>query len=587
MSTPRTTWLLARMFFSRFFESELMPGGRPQVRLIVWGLAILAAPGFMASFRIGRIYQTLWRDRPAQLADAVMRDQLLFVTFGMMALGLIALLVWEGVFPDRRDVRILGILPLPARTHVVARLAALGAVAALFCVGANLLSAIAFGPTLWSYGAAPGPLRAIAGHLAATTAGGLFAFYLLIALQGVLLNVFGRRAAQRLALVFQTIFMVVILQALMLVPSLNAIIRTAFDGGSAWPAIALPPAWFLALYAILADTTTAVPTSFAWIAVGATLTSVGVAVALIAGSYRRLVRMALETMDGGTGTRTRVLGRATLTLARILTPDPVQRAVAGFTLRTIARTRSHLMLLAMTIGVAIALILSAVTTLIAREGVAALDTPRLAIVSAPLVLNFLLLAVLRLLIGIPTELKANWTFRLHASETRLWSAIRGVRSALLIAVVPPVACAAGLIGVTLWGVWTGTMHAVVTAAFGVLLVDVLLIGLRQIPFTCACDPGRSSLPAVWPFWLSAFAVYSYTLGLLEADMLLTSTSALQIGLAVVVALIAVLTLLRRRMLQPPPGLTYHAEYSDDLFEGFRLSEGLAAESPAPPVTRRG
>ena len=41
----QSTLLLARTFFSRFFESDLMPSGLPQVQLMIWSLALLAGPG--------------------------------------------------------------------------------------------------------------------------------------------------------------------------------------------------------------------------------------------------------------------------------------------------------------------------------------------------------------------------------------------------------------------------------------------------------------------------------------------------------------------------------------------------------------
>src|SRR5260370_41604778 len=112
-----------------------------------------------------------------------------------MALGFVALLIWEGVFPDRRDVRILGVLPLSTRTHVVGRLAGLTAVAALFGVGINRPSAVAYGSVLWVYDAAGGPLRIVAAHLNATAMAGLFGVPFLILAQVVLLDVLGRAMA--------------------------------------------------------------------------------------------------------------------------------------------------------------------------------------------------------------------------------------------------------------------------------------------------------------------------------------------------------------------------------------------------------
>ena len=59
-------------------------------------------------------------------------DRLILITLSMIVMGVVGLFIWDGVFPDRRDVRILGVLPVPVRTFVVARLAALGRVFVLF-----------------------------------------------------------------------------------------------------------------------------------------------------------------------------------------------------------------------------------------------------------------------------------------------------------------------------------------------------------------------------------------------------------------------------------------------------------------------
>ena len=43
-------------------------------------------------------------------------DRLILITLSMIAMGVVGLVIWDGVFPDRRDVRILGVLPIPTRT---------------------------------------------------------------------------------------------------------------------------------------------------------------------------------------------------------------------------------------------------------------------------------------------------------------------------------------------------------------------------------------------------------------------------------------------------------------------------------------
>ena len=414
--------------------------------------------------------------------------------------------------------------------------------------------------------------------------GGLFAFFLVIAGQGAILTVFGARTAQRLALLLQAIFVVALLQAFFWVPGLGLMIRDAYDSRAWGPMAMFPPAWFLALYGVAAGWSRQVPPLYPLAAVaGAGAAAAGAALLLLA-SYGRLVRMALETTPGARR-RSSAVRRASAALGALVARDPVQRAVAGFTFRTMTRSRTHLVLLASYTGAALALVLAGLIPIVARRGLAALDAPSVALLSAPLVGNFILLAGVRVLLAIPTEVKANWVFRLHAPDERIAAAVSGVRIFLVLAIVLPIAAAAGLAGLPLWGARSAVLHALFVGALGLLLTDVLLVGLRKIPFTCTCVPGRSRARSLLPIYLLAFGLYAYSLAGLEVALL--KQPVFFVPVFVIAALSAAgFAFMRRRDLAPPPGLTYEEEEPDSLFQGFRLSEGVAAESrPVLPAGR--
>lgn len=581
MKALATERVLARAFFARLFESDLMPPGFPQVQLLIWGIAAIAAPAYFLSLNFGAKYSRLWYFARRRIPNAIIADELLLMTLGMMAIGLVALLVWERLFPDRRDVRLLDVLPLRTRTHVIARLGALGTVAILFSVGGNLPAAVIYGPAVWLHGGSPGFLRAIAAHLAASAMGGLFTFFLIVAGQGVLLNVFGRRAARRLSFVLQAVFVVGLLQVLLFVPYLASPVIATFYGESGLLASWLPPTWFVALEDVLRGASTPVPRTFPAVASIGTLLVIAAATLLLAGSYRRLVRMALETVDSSQAATGRLV-RAVSTIVYRVAPDPVQRAAAAFTLRALIRSRTHMTLLATYAGVAAAIVVAALLPLLVRRGASSLmSEPETAVLAAPLVFNFFLLCGMRVLFGIPTEVKANWIFRLHAPEDRMLAIVAGVRTALLLAVVAPIALASGLIVATLWGVGAAAVNVLFTLACGVLLLDILLVGLRKIPFACRYYPGRARMRTLWPFYLLALTVYAYSLARLE---LLTMSRPVLLFFIVPTAALctAGLAQLRRVDLQLPPGLTFEDEDPDAVFGGFHLSEGLAAERQVAP-----
>jgi hypothetical protein len=576
------TLLLARTFFRRFFESELMPAGPSQVRLVIWAMALLASPGLLLPGRFAGKYIALQHDRIA-LTRALLFDRLLFITLTMVALGLVAVVVWEGVFPDRRDTRILSALPLPGYVLIVARLIALAALAGIFSIGITAVPTILYGPLAASYGAAATPLQGALAHFFATTLAGAFVFFSLVALQGVLLNVMGRHTAERLSFALQLVFVTVLLQMLFFLPHIGSVLRTDLRHATANPVLRLIPSiWFLALYDVAGGRPSSGAPEFARLALAATAGVTTASVLLFAVTHGRLCRIALETPP--TGTPILRAGRLLSRLVGLFVRTPVERATFAFTLRTLARSRSHRLLLALYLGVALALVISGIVPLVLRDGRAGFMSPGIAVLSAPLVFIFFALTGVRTLLAIPVEPKANWMFRLSEPAAR-WSAIQGVRKAMAsVAVIPFVAIGSGL-AFLLWDWATAVLHGAVCLLLGLVLLDVLSLGLYKIPFACSYLPGRSRITTLWPFYLTGFTTFSYSMAGLQIVML---KHPIAFGVFTAVILVArfILMQIRARGLARIEGFRFVEEDPEALFEGFRLSEGLAAQVQPRPLQPR-
>jgi hypothetical protein len=569
--------LLARTFFFRFFENDVLPAGIAPARLVFSGLVALAVPMYLLTFVFLMKYEQLNAFRPARLPMAMFLDELVFVTVSMIGLGAVALLSWDGVFPDRRDARTFGVLPLSTRAIVTGKLAALGALALLFAVGPNLLAGVLYGTILWMYGGAANPIRGIAAHVIAPAGAGLFVFFTLIAIQGVLLAVLGRRLAQRLTLLFQTLFVVLLLQTLLFLPYLRAVAGRAFGPPPTGDARWLPPAWFLSLYDAIAGTDRAVSAGDVLVAAGATAAAMLSAVLLIALSYRRLARQALETPDLGPRRWRRLRSGAGLA-AGALTRHPVARGVAAFTLQTLRRSRTHLVLLSTYGGVAAAIVISTLIPVLATVGATStFAAPGLTLLSIPLVFNFLLIAGARVLFGIPTELGANWLFRLHVSDHDAPRAVAGAQVALLTGIALGIAVLTATAGALLWDVRTGAIHGAFTLLAGWLLAELLVVDFRSVPFTRIYTPGHWRVKGLWPLYVLAFTAYAWWLAALAAAALVRpSLLLLFAGIVVFVAIAA--RLRRRRAFRAAPGLTFVGEEVDAMFAGFGLSESIAADA---------
>jgi hypothetical protein len=263
-------------------------------------------------------------------------------------------------------------------------------------------------------------------------------------------------------------------------------------------------------------------------------------------------------------------------VTRLVGRHPASRATFEFTLRTLARSGSHRLMLSAYLGMALAFIASGIVPLLVRRGFQAFATPSLETLVPPLMVSSFTLIGIRVALSIPVEPRANWAVRLSEPRERA-AAISGVRAAMLIAGVAPSACLAAASGALLWGAREALLHAFVCTAMGLLLVEILLLNLAKIPFTCTYFPGKSKIGTLWPLYLTGFVTYTFTPAEFELALLrsfratpLVVFTALTLGVALGLAVT------RHRRLESVTGFTFQEEDPDSMFKGFDLSEGFAA-----------
>ena len=284
--------LLARTFFARFFESDLLPPGMPQAQVVIWSLAFLAAPGLILPVKFMQ-GSGGGDSSPQSIAHTLLVFRLFFITLTMTAIGFVALMIWDGIFPDRRDARILTPLPVPGRVLIGARFLALGALCGIFVVGINAVPTVFYAPRI----AALGGTNQVQGILAFAVANGLagtFVFTTLVALQGLALNLGGKKATDRVSLLLQVLFVMALLQMIFFMGRVGAALPADLNSG--WLR-AMPSVWFLGLYDLIGGRPATGAPVLAMVAVVATATTVGGAVLLFVGTHARLTRRALESRD--------------------------------------------------------------------------------------------------------------------------------------------------------------------------------------------------------------------------------------------------------------------------------------------------
>jgi hypothetical protein len=573
----RQVRLLARAFFVRLFESDLMPPGLPQVQLVIWSVVLVATPALTLPAVFIQKYTRLWY-QPGTLGPAIATDRLVLLTLAMIAAGLVAIVVWENALPDRRDARILGVLPVPTGAFVAGRLLALTQLFSLFFATLGLIPSVFFSGVAAAYQEPGGFIGMSIAQTLTALAGTLTAFFGVIALQCVVIGTFGRVMAQRAAIAIQILFAVALVQMIVFLPSLG---RSMGDGNLApdWlsssTATMLPSVWFLGLFEVLTGLGGRNAFPLAGWALAATAVSVTSAVALYAASYRTLAAQALETVPLDP-TWSRRLGRRAWRPS--VRPEGgrrvVRSAVRQFTIRTLSRSRQHRTLLALYMGLGLAVIVSSILPLALQRGMAAFERPNIAILAAPLVMMFVALVGMRVAFAIPVDIKANWVIRLR-EPNEIGSAMDGAFTAMLGWAVAPFVFLAAFSAGALWGFGVAGQHAIVTGLLGWLLAELLVVRLCKIPFTCTYLPGRSEVKTLWPLYFTAFTTFTYSMASLELQML-RSPRMLIWFVVLVSGAAATARFARRRWLAEQPGLRFAEEEPGALFEGFHLSEGLAA-----------
>jgi hypothetical protein len=428
--------------------------------------------------------------------------------------------IWDGVFPDRRDAHVLSAMPLRNRLLVVSRMAALGLVLASIAFGVALPIGLLYGSVVADYQA--GFIRAFAAHVISSGFASAFVFCTLLAVQSILVTIARGRWVHRLIVWGQFAAVILLLQMVIFRGTMVQNLRRMLAAGLEQPGGAMlwsPPLWFLGLSEVISGASQEVFRMLAWRGLVATVVSAAAAVLLYAIGYRRLVHRALETQDVPLAVAPGPLRK--LIVGRLVRPlsaaRPVAGAVLGFALTSFARSRRHRLLYGIYIGVGCAIVVAGLlrAAALGPRGAGFLSPP---ILSIGLVITFLGAVGARVLFAIPIDPSANWVFRM-TERSSMRSHVAGARLALLlIAAVPPIALLLPAYAV-FRGPAVAAAHAAYVLTLAWLLVEMLMWRFGRVPFTAPYVPGAANVRLLWPLYLMLFTTYAYTMAELEAWLL--------------------------------------------------------------------
>ena len=463
---------LVRHFFGRFFDTEsLSPQGDPQAG-VVQTLGILAVPSafFVLLFRP----LTLW-------GWNLVGVRYLFVLYSMVVMGLVVVFEWDALFLDARDHQILAPAPIRRLTLLAAKAAALAIFLSAFLADINF-----FGVLFWpGVDGGSNTFAILTAHMTAVLAAGLFSALAVASVHGVIASVFRGRLYRRVSVAAQTLLMAVLVMLIFVGPLIA--FRTELLVRTNSPILRwFPGSWFIGFYEQLRPVTkSAVLAGLGARAVPAILT----AAAFFLFTF---LRGAPVTPPASVRPRHRFL-----TLA-----SPVENAVFHFIGESITRSVKHRLFLATYGGFGAAL------------GVLALLSGPEGLLRLPLTLSFILISALRAAFQFPSELRANWAFQLaeihpvegYLSATRKWIVLCAI--APLFALLAPMEFLRFSPGLA-------SFHLAYGATLSLLLMEVMFLGFRKVPFTCAHLPAKVNLSFLTVIYIYGFTTYSRTMAALE------------------------------------------------------------------------
>src|SRR5271169_5769500 len=165
----------------------------------------------------------------------------------MLVVGLVAVISWDATFPDRRDVMILSPLPVAARTILLAKVAASGALLGIAVLTLNFATGLAWPLLIGSqHDSNWGFIQAFAAYWFTMIAASLFIYGSVLTVQGFTALLLPRRLFLRLSAVLQIVAFGLFLGVYFLEPSITTPAAMALPENQ-WVLAWSPSFWFFGL----------------------------------------------------------------------------------------------------------------------------------------------------------------------------------------------------------------------------------------------------------------------------------------------------------------------------------------------------
>jgi hypothetical protein len=231
--------------------------------------------------------------------------------------------------------------------------------------------------------------------------------------------------------------------------------------------------------------------------------------------HARRVMESLETTGTGPGSLRAWFDRQ---VNQRLLPHPLERATFHFISNTILRSARHRLFLASYVGIAVALSLPAILRVSAKPGMPIVSLVSTGLLAIPLTLSFFAVTGLRAAFNLPAELRANWIFQVAESEERS-AHLRAARKWIVVMGIVPLFALLAPFEIAGRGWVLALVHLSFALVLSLIMLHLLLVWFRKIPFTCSYFPGKTSMAGMALVYILGFLVYSWAMAALENKLI--------------------------------------------------------------------
>ncbi len=473
-------------------------------------LALLATPGAFASMfladKYGSLFQFLRGEGKLNPYVASLPDEYFFIVLAMVVTGAVAIWKWDALIPDHRDYANLAPLPIPSGHILLANVAALVFLSGALCADVNAASSVLLPLIVCGSESSVRYVAVFFGtHLLSVVLASAFSFFTVLAILGLLMAALPYRWFRKCS-VYIRCSMIIFLMTMLSTSFIVVKVVQSVSSSSLLLLRPLPPVWFLGLCQHLRGIPDPAFASLAQVAIMATAASAAVALGAYAVSYRHCFTQSAEMVTSFALKRGKTESRKLAWLDALFLKSPFERACFQFSLKTLFRSENHTLVLGGFTGLGVVIASQTLFEAAKNSSSGPNAVPRADLLSVPLILAYFLLLGLRFAFEIPVVLRANWILRFTVNpETN--ECIPLARKVMLTFLTPLLtACFATY---TLrWSAIVGLIHTATVAVLCLLLIEILLVRFRKIPFTCSMPTFKSNALVFVLFYLIGFVAFT-------------------------------------------------------------------------------